>query len=83
MFGQLEVQHNLPTRRIVMGSLAEHECWVDEVSVDEVSVVDRLERLEERVDEAMRILMQVITLMRCPESVVALRLRRQRFGDAG
>ena len=52
MDGQSGVQHNLPTRRIVMGSLAEHECWVDEVSV-----VDRLERLEERVDEAMRILM--------------------------
>lgn len=78
MFGQSGAQHNLPTRRIVMGSLAERECWVDEVSV-----VDRLERLEERVDEAMRILMQVTTLMRCPESVLVLRLRRQRFGDAG
>ena len=41
-----------------MGSLAEHECWVDEVSV-----VDRLERLEERVDEAMRILMQITALL--------------------
>jgi hypothetical protein len=78
MDGQSGVQHNLPTRRIVMGSLAEHECWVDEVSV-----VDRLERLEERVDEAMRILMQITALMRCPESVLVLRLRRQRFGDAG
>ena len=54
-----------------MGSLAEHECWVDEVSV-----VDRLERLEERVDEAMRILMQITALMRCPEFVLVLRLRR-------
>ena len=51
-----------------MGSLAEHECWVDEVSV-----VDRLERLEERVDEAMRILMQITALMRCSESVLVLR----------